>query len=1292
MSIFRRRKKEGSDKGSLPAYGTLEEKADDDEVSKNIDELDPRIAGILKDQIKVEPYDASLVDLYGMLQGWEYYLAMAAYVCSIAAGAALPLMTLIVGDMAQQFTDFSVGFYSDSQFMDKIEENALYFVYLGVGLLVFSYFSTLLHIVVSEIIASRIKEKLIWSILHQNMAYLDSIGSGEITSSISSDSQLIQQGVSEKIGLAVQSTATVISALVLAFIIYWKLALILLSVTAAFVLFSTPTSSAVMKAYTGALASYGKASSVAEEAFSAIKTATAFGAHEFQLQKYDQLILESKSYGTTKAISMALMLGCLWFVIFANYALAFWQGSRFMVSDDSGIRKILTACMAMLFGSATIGFITVSLKYVTVGIGAASKLFAIINRKPYFDSASNAGEKIEQFDGSISFRNVSTRYPTRPNIAVLSDFTLDIRPGQTVALVGESGSGKSTVIALLERFYEYLDGDILLDGVDLKSLNIKWVRQQMALVQQEPVLFGTSIYENVCYGLVGSKYEKVSEEVKRELVEKACKDANAWEFISQMSNGLDTQVGERGLSLSGGQKQRIAIARAIISEPKILLLDEATSALDTRSEGIVQEALNRLGKTRTTIVIAHRLSTIQNADLIVVLSKGKIVETGSHKELLKKKGKYHQLVEIQNIRNRISNSRSQAPISLSNSSDLDSVSHKIDRVESLIYERAPAGTIDESAKDEQSILQLFFMLLKINEGDYHLMIPFLFFAIVAGMGYPSLSLLMGPIIEAFQVSGPQDYPHMRSQINKYSGFLFMVGCVLLIDYFVLISFMILSSERLVYKMRYRCFKQYLRQDMTFFDQPENKVGILVATLAKDPQDIEGLSGGTTAQLTVSVVTVIAGIILSVSINWRLGLVCTATIPILLGCGFFSIHLQNLFEERCLKSYQNSASYACEQVSALRTVISLTREWGVYEKYRSSIRNQVKRSRKSVVKTAFLYALIQGMTPWIFALGFWYGSRLMLEGRCTTREFFTVLMAILFGTQTAGEFFSYAPGMGMAKQAAINIKRILGTRPKSIDIESEDGAKVNPLDVKGEVELRNVTFRYPTRLEVPVLIDLNLVIKPGQYVGLVGASGCGKSTTIGLIERFYDPESGQVLLDGKDIRDLHLRSYREVLALVQQEPVLFSGSIRDNITVGSVTEVSEEDIMEACKEANIYDFISSLPEGLNTLCGNKGTMLSGGQKQRVAIARALIRNPRVLLLDEATSALDSESERAVQDAIDKASKGRTTISIAHRLSTVQNCDMIYVFEAGKIIESGKHDELLNLKGKYYDLVQLQELNP
>ena len=279
-------------------------------------------------------------------------------------------------------------------------------------------------------------------------------------------------------------------------------------------------------------------------------------------------------------------------------------------------------------------------------------------------------------------------------------------------------------------------------------------------------------------------------------------------------------------------------------------------------------------------------------------------------------------------------------------------------------------------------------------------------------------------------------------------------------------------------------------------------------------------------------------------------------------------------------------------------------------------------------------------------------------------------------------------MGKAHQAAHELKKLFDRQP-SIDTWSQDGERI--ASVEGTVEFRDVHFRYPTRPEQPVLRGLNLMIRPGQYVALVGASGCGKSTTIGLLERFYDPLAGGVYIDGKEISTLNVNDYRSHIALVSQEPTLYQGTIKENILLGTSREdVSDETIEFACREANIHDFILSLPDGFNTVVGSKGALLSGGQKQRVAIARALIRDPKVLLLDEATSALDSESEHVVQAALDKAAKGRTTIAVAHRLSTIQKADVIYVFDQGRIVESGTHSELMKKNGRYAELVNLQSL--
>lgn len=309
------------------------------------------------------------------------------------------------------------------------------------------------------------------------------------------------------------------------------------------------------------------------------------------------------------------------------------------------------------------------------------------------------------------------------------------------------------------------------------------------------------------------------------------------------------------------------------------------------------------------------------------------------------------------------------------------------------------------------------------------------------------------------------------------------------------------------------------------------------------------------------------------------------------------------------------------------------------------------------------------------------------------EFFVGLMSTTFGAIQAGNVFSFVPDISSAKGAGTDIIKLLDSTPE-IDAESTEGKVPDVKAVRGHIRFEDIHFRYPTRPGVRVLRDLSFEVEPGQYIALVGASGSGKSTTIQLIERFYDPLAGEIYLDGQRISELNIQEYRKQLALVSQEPTLYAGTIRFNILLGAVKpqeEVTQEEIEDACRKANILEFIQELPQGFDTEVGGKGSQLSGGQKQRIAIARALLRNPKVLLLDEATSALDSNSEKVVQAALDQAAKGRTTIAIAHRLSTIQNADRIYFIKEGKVSESGTHDQLLAKRGDYYEFVQLQALS-
>jgi len=380
------------------------------------------------------------------------------------------------------------------------------------------------------------------------------------------------------------------------------------------------------------------------------------------------------------------------------------------------------------------------------------------------------------------------------------------------------------------------------------------------------------------------------------------------------------------------------------------------------------------------------------------------------------------------------------------------------------------------------------------------------------------------------------------------------------------------------------------------------------------------------------------------------------------------------------------SFACEAASSIRTVASLSLEKHLLSTYHTKLADQGKGYFKFTNVSAVLFATSQGLSMFIFALVFWYGGRLLFNQEYTVLQFFVVYSSIINGAQSAGAIFSFAPDMGEARDAAKLLKSFLNRVPK-IDNWSTEGKKIDRLS--GKIELQDIRFTYPGRPDHRVLRGISLSAEPGQFIALVGASGSGKSTVMQLLERFYDPTSGAVLVDDVEVKDYNLQDYRSQLAIVSQETTLYTGTIRENI-LADKEELGDDAVIQACKDANIYDFITSLPDGFNTLVGAKGALLSGGQRQRIAIARALLRDPKVLLLDEATSALDSTSERVVQAALDSAAQGRTTIAIAHRLSTIQHADVIYVFDQGKIVEKGRHEDLVAKKGVYFELAKLQAI--
>ncbi|KAH9940672.1 P-loop containing nucleoside triphosphate hydrolase protein [Amylocystis lapponica] len=1228
----------------------------------------------------------------------EILINLIGLVAAIGAGAGQLLMVIFFGDLALDFQNFGAAISNNpsdipstaAAFRAVASKNASYIVYIGVGIFVCTYIYMLAFVYTGEVIAKRIRELYFSATLRQEIAYFDSISAGEITTRIQTDSHLIQDGISEKIGHLASFTASFFTGFIIAFVKCWQLALALSSILP-FIMISVGVMNTFLSKHQKAIGQHtADAGTVAEEVVSTIRTSHAFGTQGQMSEIYGAFTLASIRANVKVSFASGISAAVIFFTLYSSYGLAFYFGGSLILGHHANTSDVVTCLFGVVLGTLSMTSLPPNMQALANACGAAAKIFATIDRVPVIDSASPEGLKPASVTGDIRLQNIVFSYPSRPDVPILKGTSLHFPAGKTAALVGTSGSGKSTVVALIERFYDPRSGTVELDGVDVRALNVRWLRAQIGLVSQEPVLFATTIRENVAYGLLNTVHEHASREEKDALVRAACVQANAADFVQKLPNGYDTMVGERGFLLSGGQKQRIAIARAIVSNPAVLLLDEATSALDTQSEGIVQDALEKASSGRTTITIAHRLSTIQNSDIIYVMSNGQLLEQGTHTELLSLGGTYSELVEAQQLRDK-------SPDDLVISEERDDEVKEIVDIEKAALDDAPQALFRQNsarslASDimkeklinngpdqprSYSVSTIIKRFVRINYDQRWKYTIAFSTAILCGLVQPALGVVFAKALVAY---GAPTRSGLRSQINRDALWFFIISIISAIVQLLQTSYLMETSAILCERLRLLSFKAILRQDIEFFDRDENN-------------KIFGLAGVTLGTFAQACATLVGGLVLGWIFAWKLGLIAFACTPILVLGGFIRFRVLVLRSEENRKAHAASAQLACEAAAAIRTVASLTREDDCAALYSQSLEEPLRGSNRSSLWSSAVFALCQAVVLWVTALIFWYGAVRVSYLEYSVFDFFVGLMCSTFAAITAGTVLQSAPDMSEAKMSADSILRLLDSTPE-VDAESTEGRVLEKATVNGRIVLKDVHFRYPTRPGVRVLRGLNIVAEPGQFVALVGQSGCGKSTVIQLIERYYDPLSGLVTLDGQDISELNVQAYRKKISLVSQEPTLYSGTLRFNILLGAakpVEEVTQEEIEEACRSANILEFIQGLPDGFDTQVGSKGSQLSGGQKQRIAIARALLRNPKVLLLDEATSALDSQSERVVQAALDVAAKGRTTIAVAHRLSTIQNADKIYFLREGKVSEVGTHDELLAKRGDYYGFVRLQSMN-
>jgi ABC-type multidrug transport system fused ATPase/permease subunit len=864
--------------------------------------------------------------------------------------------------------------------------------------------------------------------------------------------------------------------------------------------------------------------------------------------------------------------------------------------------------------------------FIAFGVaqGAAPRIYEIIDRPSAIDPLADEGILPASIKGDITFNAVDFNYHSRAvegGAPVLKNLSLAIGSGTTHALVGASGCGKSSALGLIERFYDVNTGSVTVDGVDVRELNVRWLRSQMGYVGQMPTLFHATIRENIACGaaMKGIDGERHFADLTGDEIIAAAKLANAHKFISQLPEGYDTLLGERGAMLSGGQKQRICIARAIVCDPKILLLDEATSALDAKSESLVQDALERAAGGRTTVVIAHRLSTVRNADTISVFKEGKIVESGRHIDLIQNEGgAYRELVQLQDVSAENDPGKNTAADADDSpfvdpdviSKQLIETARKTGAFELMNVAIADADgevDIEKPADIDSGVLKRAFIL---NSGEGFFIFLGVIGAVLAGVTWPVSALLLS------EVTIILGNPNNGNDINFWCGMYVLIGLAALVGNAMQLALLGISGERLTRKMRAMMFRGLLRQEMGFFDRKENAIGSLTARLATEASFVKGITGDAFGAIAVALSTILVGIAIAFWGCWRLALVVLVYLPAMSFAGAVQMKSMSGFDAGANKMYEESGAIASEAVDNVRTIAGLGVQSFFIGKYEDKLAVPLANGKKSAIVAGVAFGVAEASMFGLPALAFWVGAKFIEQGHCDFLGLMRAENGIFYAGMTLGNLSIILPDIGKSRLAATNIFRLLD-RVSEIDPCDDGGKKLS--SIRGMVDIKDSEFEYPSRPDVAVLRGLSLGVTPGKTLALVGESGCGKSTVVGLLERFYDVRDGSVMVEGEDLRSMNLQNLRSHMALVQQEPDLFSRTVNENIAYGlskvDGTPVSQEMIETASKAANAHNFVTELPLGYDTQVGERGGALSGGQRQRVAIARALVRQPRVLLLDE-----------------------------------------------------------------------------